>query len=424
MMHKKITLPNGLRIMLVPIKGNPTVTVMVSVEAGSKYETKDINGLSHFLEHMCFKGTIKRPTSLLISQELDGIGAQYNAFTSQEYTGYYAKADARHLDLLLDVVSDVYLNSTLPVPEMEKEKGVIIEEINMYEDNPQRNIFNIFMALVYGDQPAGWNITGLRENVRRFVQKDFLEYRKKHYVAKGTVVTIAGDIDVNKIEKKIRVIFGDISTAKKHDKLKTKDTQAKPAIKVTHKDIDQAHMVIGVRSFDLYDKHIPTLSVMQAILSGGMSGRLWHRFREELGICYYVHAFSDTYTDHGIFGVWAGVDKDRVDEAIREVCKTFKRLSDEPISKEELKKVKDGMIGRLYLGLESSDDQAMFYGSQEIHHEKLKDPKDMEKEIEKVSAKDIQNLARKIFTDKILNCAIIGPFKDDSKFSKHLTFGA
>ncbi|HUD04332.1 MAG TPA: pitrilysin family protein, partial [Candidatus Paceibacterota bacterium] len=296
--------------------------------------------------------------------------------------------------------------------------------INMYEDNPQRNIHNIFMALVYGDQPAGWDIPGPRENIRKFVQKDFLEYRKKHYVAKGTIVTVAGDIDVAKVEKKIREIFADISTAKKHDKLKTNDTQTKPAIKVAHKDIDQAHMVMGVRSFDLYDKQIPALSVMQSILSGGMSGRLWHRFREELGICYYVRAFSDAYTDHGIFGVWAGVDKNRVGEAIGEVCKAFKKLADVPVSKGELRKVKDGMIGRLYLGLESSDDQAMFYGSQEIHHEKLKDPKDVEKEIEKVTAKDIQDIAKKIFVDKTLNCAIIGPFKDNSQFSKQLTFGS
>src|ERR1035437_6720488 len=198
MKFKKTKLKNGLTIITVPMKDNPSVTVLVMVKAGSKYETKKINGLSHFLEHMCFKGTSKRPKAIDISRELDGLGAQNNAFTGQEYTGYYAKAHPKHFSKILDVISDVYLKLVCEQKEIEKEKGVIVEEINMYEDMPSRIVQDIFLEAVYGDQPAGWNIAGTKENVRKMTRKDFLKYRMENYVAKGTIILVAGDINEKK----------------------------------------------------------------------------------------------------------------------------------------------------------------------------------------------------------------------------------
>src|SRR5574343_674288 len=179
---KKKVFKNGLRVITVPMKDNPTATVLVLVEAGSKYEDKKINGISHFLEHMCFKGTQKRPRAIDISKELDAIGSQYNAFTAQEYTGYYAKADAKHFKKIFDVVSDIYLNSTFPETEMQKEKGVIIEEINRYEDMPHRHVQDLIMKLLYGDQPAGWNIAGEKENILKMKRGDFVKYKGEHYL--------------------------------------------------------------------------------------------------------------------------------------------------------------------------------------------------------------------------------------------------
>ena len=180
--HKK-TLPNGLRIITIPMKDTSTVTAYVLVEAGTKYETKEMNGISHFLEHVCFKGTVRRPTSAQINSELDGIGAQSNAFTSHEFTGYYAKAQSKHLPQIIDVLSDIYQNSTFPKDEVQKEKGVILEEINMYEDLPQRKAGTLYSQLLYGDQPSGWTILGRKEVIERIEPKDFVDYRKKHYVA-------------------------------------------------------------------------------------------------------------------------------------------------------------------------------------------------------------------------------------------------
>src|SRR3989304_572113 len=206
MNFKKTTLSNGLRIITVPVKNNPAVTVLVMVETGSNYETKTENGLSHFLEHMCFKGTTKRPKVADIAKELDGLGAQNNAFTSHEFTAYYANAAKQYFSKLLEIVSDLYLNPTLPVDDIEKERGVILEEISMYEDLPQRKVGYVLAELMYGDVPAGRSTLGPRENIKKFRRQDFVDYRNKHYVASKTIIIVAGGVSgkggVNKRTKK------------------------------------------------------------------------------------------------------------------------------------------------------------------------------------------------------------------------------
>ena len=206
----KKKLKNGLRVITVPMKENPTVTVLVLVGTGSDYETKRINGISHFLEHMCFKGTTKRPNGKMISHELDALGCQYNAFTDHEMTGYYAKGDAKNFNQIFDVISDIYLNSTFPEPEIEKEKGVIIEEINMYEDMPHRHVQEMFEEVLYGDQPAGWNIAGPRENIRTMVRDDFVSYKKAHYVASSTVIIVAGSVTQKEVDAQVAKYFSGI----------------------------------------------------------------------------------------------------------------------------------------------------------------------------------------------------------------------
>jgi len=419
--NKKI-LKNGLKVITVPMKDNPTVTVLVMVEAGSKYETKEINGLSHFLEHMCFKGTTKRPKVIDISRELDGIGAHYNAFTSQEYTGYYAKADFKHLDMLLGVVSDIYLNPVFNENEIEKEKGVIIEEINMYEDLPHRKVQEIFMRLLYGDQPAGWDIAGTKENIRNLKRGDFLDYRQKHYVPSATTVVIAGKFDEKKILGNIQKIWGNIFAGKKKGKAKTVESQRKPDILLQHKDIDQTHIVLGVRSFDTYSKNNPAMRVLATALSGGMSSRLFQRLRDEMGICYYVRAENDTYTDHGVLQVSAGLDNKRVKEGVIAIMEEFKRLKNENISENELNKVKQQLQGNLYLGLETSDSFAEYCGYQEVLKKPIKTPEQIIAEIQTVTVTDVKKIANKIFQDKNLNLAIIGRFKNKDEFLPILKF--
>src|SRR3989338_401187 len=423
MNFSKKTLPNGLRIITVPMKDNPTVTVLVLVAVGSKYETKEINGLSHFLEHMCFKGTKKRPTALHISHELDSVGAQYNAFTGQEYTGYYAKAAAKHAPLLVDVVSDIYLNSTLPEAEMEKEKGVIIEEINMYNDLPQRKVQDIFMSLLYGNQPAGWDIAGTKENVSKMKRSDFIDYRSKFYTAPETLVVVSGSIDEKEILKLVEKQFQSSSPKKGGGKLPVSEKQDMPAISNQKKETDQTHFVLGVRTFDAYAKKNAELKVLTGVLSGGMSSRLFEKMRNKLWICYYVNASEDSFTDHGFFSVSAGVKNERLVEAIKEILKELASLRDTLVPEKELAKVKDYLVGGMYLGLESSDSLAEFYGSQEIIKKPLKKPEELAKEITEVTSLRIRNLAKEIFVDNNLNLSWIGPEMKKEDMIKILSFG-
>lgn len=422
MKFKKTTLPNGLRIITVPMKDNPTVTVLVLVETGSKYETKKINGISHFLEHMCFKGTTKRPTNMIIAGELDSIGAHYNAFTSHEYTGYYAKSEAKHFSKILDVVSDIYLNPLFDEKEIEKEKGVIADEINMYEDSPGRKVGDVFMDLMYGDQPAGWKVLGKKENVARFNRKDFVNYRKKHYVAKGTLVVVAGNINESKTISNIKKKFAGISTAPKGKKIKVRESQVSPNVSIFNKETDQTHLILGVRSFDVYNKNNFALTALSGVLSAGMSSRLFQKIRNEMGVGYRIGAGNDAYTDHGIFEVSTGVDNKRVVEVIGAIMLQLKKLKEEKVSAEELRKVKDNLMGSMILGLESSDSLAEFYGIQEIMRKPILKPVDIEKKINAVTAGEIQKVANLIFSNKGLNLALVGPFKDKSGFAKALKF--
>ncbi len=407
MKFNKHTLENGLRIITIPTKDSPAVTVLVMVEAGSKYETKDITGLSHFLEHMCFKGTTKRPKAIDISRELDSIGAQYNAFTSQEYTGYYAKSHPKHLDKTLDVISDMYLNPIFEEKEIEKEKGVIVEEIHMYEDMPHRHVQDVFTELLYGDQPAGWNIAGTVESVLSMTRDHFVDYRAKHYVASGTIVVVAGNFDEKETLEKIKKLFV-FSQDKKFEKVPVVESQDAPRILIKEKKTDQTHLVIGVRAFDTHHKDIPTLRVLDAVLGGGMSARLFQKLRDEMGVGYYVRSNVDTSTDHGALFVSTGVDVKRVKEVVEAIITEFKKLRDEKVGEDELQKAKDCLTGNLYLDLESSDAIAGFYAMQDVMHEPIKTPDELSESLQKVTALDVQRVAREIFVNKGLNLALIG----------------
>ena len=412
MTFKKTVLDNGLRVITAPQPDNPAVTILVLVEAGSEYETKEINGLSHFLEHLCFKGTEKRPKAIDIAGELDGIGAFYNAFTSQEFTGYFAKAEAKHLGKILDVVSDIYLNSVFDSKEIDKERGVIIEEINMYEDLPMARVHYLFLELLYGDQPAGWNIVGEKEIIKTLTREDFIAYRKKHYLAGKTIVVVAGNINEDEAIAKVENIFTGIPTGAEIRKSKPEEHQRKPELLVKYKKSDQTHLILGVRGYDVFDKRRFTADVIGDILGGGMSSRLFQKIREEMGAAYYVGAGTEFFSDHGYLRASAGIDRQRLQEVIEAIAAEFGRLKEEPIPQTELQRVKDHLIGSLMLGLETSDDLARFYGSQEVIERKIMMPEEIARQIQAVTAEEIQEVAEDLFRDEHLNLAVIGPIQN------------
>jgi predicted Zn-dependent peptidase len=420
MKYIKKVLKNGLRVVIVPMKDNPTVTVLVLVEVGSKYETKNVNGISHFLEHMCFKGTAKRPKAVDISKELDALGSQYNAFTAQEYTGYYAKSDAKHFKKIFDIVSDIYLNSTFPEAEMQKEKGVIIEEINMYEDMPSRHVQDLVMKLLYGDTPAGWNIAGSKSNILNMKREDFVKYKSEHYLPEATTLVVSGHVTEREVMTEVNKIFGKVKSGKKGKKLKVIEHQTVPKALVSFKQTDQTHFVLGVRSQGMFSKKSAILSVLSGVLGGGMSSRLFVKLREEMGVGYYVRAYNDAYTDHGFFQISAGVDNKRIDEVLVAVLTECKKLTQELVTEEELNKVKECLIGNMKLTLESSDDIANFYGGQELLKREIKSAEEKAKELRAVTAKQIKTLAQEIFKNEKLNLALIGPFEEKKEKDRFL----
>jgi len=421
-MFHKITLKNGLRIITVPQKSTQAVTVLALVGTGSKYEKKEISGISHFLEHMYFKGTKKRPSALAVAETLDKVGGIYNAFTGQEYTGYFAKTEASNFELALNWVSDIFLNSTLPELEIEKEKGVITEELNMIYDHPMAYIGYLWTKLLYGDQPAGWNIAGTKESVLSLNRSRLAEYMDKQYVSSNTILCIAGNVKEVKAVTLAKKYFSKIKIGKPYNKPKVIEDQRRPQCLLEERKIDQTHIHLGVRGYNVFHPKKYVQEILGMILGAGgmMSSRLFTEIREKLGLAYYISTDTEEDTDTGFLVTRAGVDSQRVDKAIFTILKEYKKISDIKVSKEELKKAKDNIKGKTALTLESSDALASFFTGQEILERKIKTPNEIFKEIDKVSANDILKVAKDIFSPERLNLAIIGPFKDKEKFEKLL----
>ncbi|MDP2856175.1 MAG: pitrilysin family protein [bacterium] len=418
----KFVLNSGLEVLLVPLKEMQTVTVLTLVRAGSEYEKKEFNGISHFLEHMCFKGTVKMPSSKEISSLMDGLGADFNAFTSQEHTGYYIKVDHRHLDTALNIISDIYLNSLFKEEEIEKEKGVIIEEMNLDEDTPTSQIYDVLLKLLYGDQPAGWRVLGEKEIIKKIKRQDFLNYIKNRYTAKQTLVVVSGNFNQVKVFNKLKDLFKDINRQSGLAKSKTKESQTQPRVAIKIKKTDQAHLVLSARAFSKFDERRYALEVLSSILGHGMSSRLFQKIREEMGAAYYVSSITDLGSDHGFFGIATGVALSKVNEAIKIISDEFKKIALEPPGEAELQKAKDYIKGKMTLGLESSDEYAFFYGSQQLYYKRTFSLNDIFRRINAVNSRMVQNLSRELFQPKNINLAILGPFKksDEAHFKKLL----
>jgi predicted Zn-dependent peptidase len=419
--YQKFTFKNGLRLVTVPMKNTQAVTVLVLVGTGSKYETKEVNGISHFLEHMFFKGTKNKPNTIKLIEPLDKIGGKYNAFTDQEQTGYWAKVDAKHLDIALDWVSDIFLNSRLRSGDIEREKGVIIEEMNMYLDNPQWHVSDLWEKLLYGDQPAGWNIVGTKETIKNMERNNFVDYLKNHYSSSNTVVIVAGNISsINSLKVNIKSKFNKINNQTLKDRPRVVYSQNNPGALIYYKKTDQTHLCLGVRAYNMFHKDKYVLGVMNTILSGGLSSRMWINVRERKGLAYYVHTILNTDLDQGFLLTEAGVNNNKADKAIKEILNQYKLIKNKVVSAQELRKAKDYVRGNTILSMESSDVQAKFYGDQELFENKILTLEEKFAKIEAVTAEDIQRVARDIFRPEKLNLALIGPFKDKSRFQKLL----
>lgn len=424
-MYKINQLPNRLEVITAPLAGTKTVTVLVMVATGSRFENKENSGISHFLEHMFFKGTKKRPTTLKISSELDRVGGEFNAFTGKEYTGYFVKVEAGQLALALDVLSDMLLNSKFATEEIARERGVIIEELNMYLDNPLIYIEDLFEECLYGDTPAGRDTIGAKETILKMDRKKILDYLGRQYSSDKMIVSLAGGFKPADL-KLVNKYFNDFSRKAYREKLKTNDEQAAPKLNLFYKKTDQAHLSLGVRTYAYGAKDEITAKIISLILGGTMSSRLFTELRERRGLAYYVRTHNEPYTDSGYLTTQAGVPIEKLAEAIKIILAEYKKITEKSVNAEELNRVKQCLIGRTALNLESSDSLANWYARQAIlfkeqnRKDKILTPENYYAKIKKVSAADIRRAAKEIFVKQKLNLAIIGPYKDKGEFEKML----
>ena len=414
------TLDSGLRLITIPMEGTKAATVLVLVGTGSKYEAKNQNGISHFLEHMMFKGTSKRPGYLDISRELETLGAQFNAFTSKEYTGYYAKASADKVDVLMDVIFDIYQNSKLDEAAIQTERHVVVEEINMTNDDPPQIVANLFEKVLYGDQPAGWTIAGEKDTILNLKREEFVEYFNTHYTAQNTIVAVAGNIDADTIKAKVSAHFDNIRQGALPMKVEVIEQQSEAQCAVTYKETDQTHFILGFRAYSLKDDKRYALGVLASILGGGMSSRLFDEIREKRGLAYYISAGQQPYTDTGYIEVSGGVNNEKAMDAIKVVLEEIQKIKREGVTPLELRQAVDKAIGRTALALEHSDYIAESLAESVLFQNQVLTPLDRLDKIKKVTLTDILQVASEVFDEKRMNLAVVGPFKDSEPFKKLL----
>ncbi len=420
-MFTKTKLENGLRIITAPMQGTNTITVLVLCGTGSDYESREIGGISHFLEHMFFKGTTKRPHPDMIKNELDSIGSVSNAFTSHEITGYHIKAAKSYLDRSLDLLADIYKNSQLSAEEIERERQVIIEEMHKDRDTPTLFIWWVWERLLYGDQPAGWDVIGEEKIIRGLTRDDFVNYFNHQYVAGNTAVVVAGNFDEQKTIETIKNLFSDVrATAPERTKPALTEAQTTPGLAIEYKETDQTHIALGFRGLDANHPQRYAAEVLATLLGGSWSARMWDRIREKLGLAYTVWSAHESYSNRGYLITYAGVDHPNVEKTIRAALEEYKNVVAAPVSETELKRVKDYIRGTTLISLEQSNAVASFVGTEEMLTGKPLTIDEVFAKLEAVTVADITAVAKEIIRPQMLNLAMIGPWKDSSVFQSIL----
>lgn len=420
-MYNQYQLKNKSNVYLVPLKDTKSVTILVMFPVGSRYEENSLQGASHFIEHMMFKGTKKRPSTLILTREIDRLGAEYNAFTGKESTGYYIKVDAKYTDIALDILADMLNNSLFQEKEMKKEKHVIVEEIRMYKDNPIMNIENVFESLLFQNCPLGIDIAGSEEKVLGYKRDEVLKYRESHYRPENMTIVVAGNID-EKIEEKLNRNF--VKKLNRNcEEIKQKFEPAKfgpvervKRLLVEQKKTDQVQMMLGFPGFKYVDKNNIPLGVMNTILGGSMSSRLFIQVRERRGLAYMIHSGADNYRDTGYVYVRAGLEAKNLNQAIAVVKEEIEKIKSKGVTARELKDAKTHLRGSLTLSMEDSSAQASWYARQALFMDKIKTPEDKLREIEKVTNAQIKKLANQIFDFEKMRVAVIGNLNEGIRF--------
>ncbi len=427
---KQYTLKNGTPVILDQMSGTDVVTALILFKVGSRNETKSINGISHFLEHLFFKGTEHRPTTLDISRELDGVGAEYNAFTSKDYTGYYVKVAKRHTKLAIDILEDILYHPIFDAEEIDRERGVIIEEINMYEDNPMATAEEISEELLFGaNHPLGYRIAGPKKNIRTITRKQIMDYRESYYHPDNMVIVLSGGLPKNTLTM-VKEKFAN-AQFKHHRAPKQKKFEYKQRSKRFHlerKPTAQAHLALSFPAPQHGAKSAYAARLLSTILGGNMSSRLFINVRERKGLCYYIRSGISPYEDKGAFTIQAGFDTTRIHQAVKAIVDELVKMRDFGVEEAELKQAKEYMRGKMSLNLEDSEATANWWGRQWLFgrsgNRKMLSAKEFMAKLNRVTTKEVNRLAQETFKSTQANLVVIGPYtkRQEASLSRHLDF--
>jgi predicted Zn-dependent peptidase len=418
--YQRNALSNGLRVLTAPLDHAQSVTCYIMLAAGSRYENETNRGIAHFAEHMFFKGTERRPTAKDIALEVDRFGGEFNAFTSKEYTGYYIRCAGEQRDQALDVLVDMIRNSKFDSEELEREKGVIIEEMNMYFDTPRDYVSSVYDELLFGDNPLGWETLGTKETITATTRETFIDYLTNWYRPARMVVGVAG-MTGDDLLPRLEELLGDIDpggTGKPEPA--AVEHSPTPKVRIHAKDSDQANVCLGVPSYPIDHPDRYALQLLGTVLGTGMSSRLFLEVRERRGLAYYVYAANSSYTDSGTLVSQAGVDLKRADEAVGVIAKEFKRMADEPVPADELEKARALAKGRFVLQTESPNGLLMFGLRREVLEGAAAEPSELLAGLDAVTVEDVQRVAQDVIGSEGLRLAMIGPFDDTAPFEQLL----
>ncbi|PIZ76007.1 hypothetical protein COY05_02750 [Candidatus Peregrinibacteria bacterium CG_4_10_14_0_2_um_filter_38_24] len=416
-MYKQTKLENGLRIITNKLSGTQSATVLVLVGAGSRYEKIAQRGLSHFLEHMFFKGAKKYTDTKQVSEAIDSVGGEFNAFTGKEYAGYYVKVAVENTEIACDVLSDMMVHATFRQEEIDKERGVILEEYNMYQDTPMYQIGWDFERLVFGDQPLGWDQIGTKEVIGGVMHDDFANYKKQLYTPENTVIAVVGNIDEEKILEMVKKYFV-LENAKKAFEFLPVAPMEGERISLREKKTEQAHVAVGFSGYAETHKDHWALKVLSVILGGNMSSRMFLGVREAKGLAYYIHTSTDDYMDCGAIVTNAGVDLTRIDDAVKGIIEEYRKLRDEGVPEEELQKAKSYVKGKMVLSLEDSEEFAHLLAKYALLHGESKSPEEIAAAVDAVTIDDVMRVAKDLFKADRMKIAAIGPYDDKERFEK------
>ena len=412
-MYNKAVLDNGLRVITSTMPHSRSVCLAIFVGAGSCYESKEEAGISHFAEHLFFKGTERRPTAKEISEDIEGVGGIINGGTDKEITVFWCKVASPHFSIALDVLSDLLLNSRFDNKDIEQERQVIMEEINMNLDIPQQRISMLIDELLWPEQPLGREVTGYKETVPSITREQLLNYVACRYMPNNAVLSIAGNIQHEEVMAQIKPRFDKWAAAELMTSYITNDKQTEARLRIEPKDIEQAHLCLAVHGFSHSHPQRFTLDLLNTVLGGGMSSRLFTEIRENRGLAYDIHSYTEHFLKSGAFTIYAGVDPEKLEIALAAILEEVSKIK-QGIMASELTRAKELSKGRLYLRFEDSQNVALWYGSQEILMRQILDIDDVISIVDAITIGELKKVAEEVLTDSGLNLAVIGPTKEDS----------